>query len=211
GSISRGGESASGAPPCSGRKNEPLGPEAKQHFVSARAPEEEDRGGGERERESARARERRKNMFIQKAWRTAAFGLYGFTQFTKSGFVEHAKKFREEDMQIRLDGKNCLVTGANSGLGYATAQGLASHGATVYMLCRNKERGETALNEIRSKTGNMNVHLEICDLSSINEVKSFATKFSSLEKPLHVLVNNAGLLEHKRTTTPEGCWSSILL
>uniref|UniRef100_A0A453SBK4 Dehydrogenase/reductase SDR family member 12 n=4 Tax=Aegilops tauschii subsp. strangulata TaxID=200361 RepID=A0A453SBK4_AEGTS len=198
------GESASGAPPCSGRKNEPLGPEAKQHFVSARAPEEEDRGGGERERESARARERRKNMFIQKAWRTAAFGLYGFTQFTKSGFVEHAKKFREEDMQIRLDGKNCLVTGANSGLGYATAQGLASHGATVYMLCRNKERGETALNEIRSKTGNMNVHLEICDLSSINEVKSFATKFSSLEKPLHVLVNNAGLLEHKRTTTPEG-------
>ncbi|VAI89531.1 hypothetical protein VPH35_130299 [Triticum aestivum] len=143
-------------------------------------------------------------MFIQKAWRTAAFGLYGFTQFTKSGFVEHAKKFREEDMQIRLDGKNCLVTGANSGLGYATAQGLASHGATVYMLCRNKERGETALNEIRSKTGNMNVHLEICDLSSINEVKTFATKFSSLEKPLHVLVNNAGLLEHKRTTTSEG-------
>lgn len=143
-------------------------------------------------------------MFIQKAWRTAAFGLYGFTQFTKSGFAEHAKKFREEDMQIRLDGKNCLVTGANSGLGFATAEGLASRGATVYMLCRNKGRGETALNQIRSKTGNMNVHLEICDLSSINEIKSFTTRFSSMNKPLHVLVNNAGLLEHKRVTTPEG-------
>uniref|UniRef100_A0A0E0E3B6 Uncharacterized protein n=1 Tax=Oryza meridionalis TaxID=40149 RepID=A0A0E0E3B6_9ORYZ len=143
-------------------------------------------------------------MFIQKAWRTAAFGVYGFTQFTKSGFVEHAKKFREEDMQIRLDGKNCLVTGANSGIGFATAEGLASRGATVYMLCRNKERGETALSQIRSTTGNMNVHLEICDLSSISEVKSFATKFSSTDKPLHVLVNNAGLLEHKRVTTPEG-------
>ncbi|CAN6194661.1 unnamed protein product [Urochloa humidicola] len=143
-------------------------------------------------------------MFIQKAWRTAAFGVYGFTQFTKSGFLEHAKKFREEDMQIRLDGKNCLVTGANSGIGFATAEGLASHGATVYMLCRNKERGEAALNQIRSKTGNENVHLEICDLSSINEVKSFATKFTSMDKPLHVLVNNAGLLEHKRETTAEG-------
>ncbi|BAH93606.1 Os06g0590301 [Oryza sativa Japonica Group] len=130
-------------------------------------------------------------MFIQKAWRTAAFGVYGFTQFTKSGFVEHAKKFREEDMQIRLDGKNCLVTGANSGIGFATAEGLASRGATVYMLCRNKERGETALSQIRSKTGNMNVHLEICDLSSISEVKSFATKFSSTDKPLHVLVSFA--------------------
>ncbi|XP_062178842.1 uncharacterized protein LOC133883509 isoform X2 [Phragmites australis] len=143
-------------------------------------------------------------MFIQKAWRTAAFGLYGFTQFTKSGFLDHAKKFREEDMQIRLDGKNCLVTGANSGIGFATAEGLASRGATVYMLCRNKERGEAALNQIRSKTGNAKVHLEICDLSSLNEVKSFATKFTSLDEPLHVLVNNAGLLEHKREITAEG-------
>lgn len=143
-------------------------------------------------------------MFIQKAWRTAAFGLYGFNHFTKSGFLEHAKKFREEDMQIRLDGKNCLVTGANSGIGFATAEGLASHGATVYMVCRNKERGEAALNQIRSKTGNANVHLEICDLSSINQVKSFATKFTSMDKPLHVLVNNAGLLEHKHETTAEG-------
>ncbi|KAG8075404.1 hypothetical protein GUJ93_ZPchr0006g45422 [Zizania palustris] len=119
-------------------------------------------------------------------------------------FSEHAKKFREEDMQIRLDGKNCLVTGANSGIGFATAEGLASRGATVYMLCRNKERGEAALSQIKSKTGNSNVHLEICDLSSLNEVKSFAAKFTSTDRPLHVLVNNAGILEHKRVTTSEG-------
>jgi hypothetical protein len=103
----------------------------------------------------------------------------------------------------------------------------SSSGATVYMLCRNKDRGEAALNQIRSKTGNANVHLEvwcllillhvwkiqlffmtmcvgyekirlntiimwqICDLSSINEVKSFATKFTSMDKPLHVLVSTA--------------------
>lgn len=46
-------------------------------------------------------------------------------------YREHAKKFREEDMQIRLDGKNCLVTGANSGIGFATAEGLASQYGSI--------------------------------------------------------------------------------
>ncbi|XP_072985835.1 uncharacterized protein [Typha latifolia] len=143
-------------------------------------------------------------MFLQTAWRKVAFGLYGLTQFTKSGFQEHSKKFIEEDMITRMEGKNCLVTGANSGIGFATAEGLASRGATVYMVCRNKERGEDALSKIQSTTGNPNVHLEVCDLSSIKEVKSFASKFSAEDKPLHVLVNNAGVLENKRVTTPEG-------
>lgn len=143
-------------------------------------------------------------MFLQKAWRQVVFGLYGFTQFTKPGFQEHSKKFKAEDMQVSMEGKNCLVTGGNSGIGFATAEGLASRGATVYIVCRNKEKGEAALSKIQSTTGNKNIHLEICDLSSISEVKSFASKFSSENKPLNVLVNNAGLLEHNRVTTPEG-------
>ncbi|CAL9771140.1 unnamed protein product [Musa acuminata subsp. burmannicoides] len=143
-------------------------------------------------------------MGLGDAWRTAAFGLYGFTQFTKSGFLEHSKKFKEEDMQVHMEGKNCMVTGANSGIGYATVEGLASRGATVYMVCRSKERGEAALSKIQLSTGNPNVHLEICDLSSINEVQAFVSRFSVQEKPLHVLVNNAGLLEQNRVTTPEG-------
>ncbi|KAG0461486.1 hypothetical protein HPP92_021783 [Vanilla planifolia] len=123
-------------------------------------------------------------MFLQQAWRSLVFGVYGFTQFTKAGFREHSKKFQTEDMRIGMEGKNCVVTGANSGIGFAAAEGLASRfhvyivrGANVYM---------------------------ICDLSSISEVKSFASRFCSEKKQLHVLVNNAGLLEHNRTTTPEG-------
>lgn len=143
-------------------------------------------------------------MFLQKAWRSAAFGIYGFTQFTKSGFQEHSKKFVPEDMQIQMEGKNCVVTGANSGIGFSTAEGLASRGATVYMVCRSKERGEAALAKIQSNTSNPNVHLEICDMSSVGEVKAFASRFSSDHKPLHVLVNNAGILEHKRVITSEG-------
>ncbi|KAL0440363.1 UNVERIFIED_CONTAM: Dehydrogenase/reductase SDR family member 12 [Sesamum latifolium] len=143
-------------------------------------------------------------MFLVKTWRTLAFGLYGYKNFMKSGFVEHSKNFRPEDMQVQLEGKNCIVTGANSGIGYATAEGLASRGATVYMVCRNKERGEAALSEIQSITGSKSVHLEICDISSISDVKSFAARFSSKDVPVHVLVNNAGLLENDRRTTSEG-------
>ncbi|KAL9665849.1 hypothetical protein QQ045_000170 [Rhodiola kirilowii] len=143
-------------------------------------------------------------MFLIKTWRSTAFGLYGYLNFTKSGFIEHSKKFVPEEMQIRIDGKNCVVTGANSGIGFATAKGLASRGGNVYLICRNKERGETAASEIRSATGNQNVYLEVCDLSSVSDIKSFASRFSSKDAPLHVLVNNAGILEHERITTPEG-------
>ncbi|XP_044475695.1 dehydrogenase/reductase SDR family member 12 isoform X2 [Mangifera indica] len=107
-------------------------------------------------------------------------------------------------MEKHIEGKNCIVTGANSGIGYATAEGLASRGATVYMVCRSKERGEIALSSIQSKTGNPNIHLEVCDLSSVNDIKSFTSRFSSNNIPVHVLVNNAGLLEQNRVITTEG-------
>ncbi|XP_051139738.1 uncharacterized protein LOC127257386 [Andrographis paniculata] len=143
-------------------------------------------------------------MFILKTWRSVAFGIYGFKNFTKSGFLEHSKNFKAEDMQAQIEGKNCIVTGANSGIGFATAEGLASRGATVFMVCRNKEKGETALSQIRAATGNENVHLEICDISLTSDVKSFASRFSSKGLPVHILVNNAGLLENDRQTTSEG-------
>uniref|UniRef100_A0A803MT96 Dehydrogenase/reductase SDR family member 12 n=1 Tax=Chenopodium quinoa TaxID=63459 RepID=A0A803MT96_CHEQI len=139
-----------------------------------------------------------------KAWRSAAFGMYGYLNFTKAGFMEHSKNFKAEDMKVRLDGKNCIVTGANSGIGFATAQDLASRGASVYLLCRSKERGEAALSKIQTETGNQNVYLEICDLSSLSEIKSVSAKFASKGTPLHVLVNNAGILENNRITTSEG-------
>nr|GLL32363.1 dehydrogenase/reductase SDR family member 12 [Ipomoea trifida] len=72
------------------------------------------------------------------------------------------------------------------------------------MVCRNKERGEAALSKIKSATGNKNVYLEVCDISSVSDVKSFTSRLSSTNLPIHVLVNNAGILENNRVTTPEG-------
>lgn len=143
-------------------------------------------------------------MGLLQVYRSVAFSAFGLLQFTKAAFLEHVKKFKDEDMCVDMSGKNCIVTGSNSGIGFATAKALASRGASVYMVCRNKERGVKAVSEIKSNTGNESVYLEVCDLSSLKQVKDFAARFTASNLPLHVLVNNAGLMEHERKTTADG-------
>jgi len=65
-----------------------------------------------------------------------------------------------------MQGKVCLITGANSGIGKATALGLARMGATVVMVCRDRTRGEEAQREIKTQSGNDAVDLLLADLSS---------------------------------------------
>ena len=64
-------------------------------------------------------------------------------------------------MSRDLAGKHCLVTGANQGLGFETSRQLAKRGATLYMVCRSRERGEAAAEAIVSETGNKDVHLKV--------------------------------------------------
>ncbi|XP_047977265.1 retinol dehydrogenase 11-like [Salvia hispanica] len=109
-------------------------------------------------------------------------------------------------MQARIEGKNCVVTGANSGIGYATAEGLAARGATVYIVCRSKEWGEAAHSKIQSATGNKNVHLEICDISSIDDVKTLASRFCAMDEPVHILRLSSNL-----RTSDEGADTVIWL
>jgi len=103
-----------------------------------------------------------------------------------------------------LKGKICLVTGANSGIGKATATGLAALGATVVLVCRDSVKGETALNEVKTKTGNNSVSMMIADLSSLQSIKQFADDFKSKYKQLHVLINNAGVHLATRRLTVDG-------
>jgi len=105
---------------------------------------------------------------------------------------------------MSMKGKICIVTGANSGIGKATAMGLAKMGATVVMLCRNKERGEEAQKEIIDLSGNTNVDLMLCDLASQKEIRSFVSEFKSKYQLLHVLINNAGVMKGKRNTCDDG-------
>jgi len=103
-----------------------------------------------------------------------------------------------------MQNKICIVTGANSGIGKATALELAKMNATIVMLCRNKERGESAQNEIIEITGNNNVDLILCDLSSQKEIRNFVNEFKNKYDRLHVLINNAGVMLSKKDYSVEG-------
>jgi NAD(P)-dependent dehydrogenase (short-subunit alcohol dehydrogenase family) len=105
---------------------------------------------------------------------------------------------------IRMDGKVCLVTGANSGIGKATALELARLGATVVMLCRGARRGEKALQWIRKKSGNEDVHLLLADLSRRKDIFDAVDEFKKRYRRLDVLLNNAGVMTRKRRLTADG-------
>ena len=103
-----------------------------------------------------------------------------------------------------MKGRVCMVTGANSGIGFVTARELASLGASVVMVCRDKGRGEKALEKVKSATDGADVELMLCDLASLASVRAFADEYTKGHESLHVLVNNAGLANVVRKTTRDG-------
>lgn len=94
-----------------------------------------------------------------------------------------------------------LITGANSGIGKATATGLAERGFRVVMVCRDEERGTGARDEIRKATGNEDIDLLLADLASQIEVRALAETINDRYDRLDVLVNNAGVYEDVRSLT----------
>src|SRR6266851_1850701 len=100
--------------------------------------------------------------------------------------------------------KVVLVTGANSGIGRAASLALAKMGATVVMVARNKERGETARSEIVKESQNDSVDLLFADLSSLESVRQLATDFQKKYSKLQILINNAGLFNQRRHVTTDG-------
>jgi retinol dehydrogenase 12 len=105
---------------------------------------------------------------------------------------------------VDMTGKVCLITGGNSGIGKASALGLAKLNATVVIVSRDKDKGEAALIEIRAKSGNRNLDAMTADLSSQDSVRELAHDFKGRYKKLHVLINNAGIFLPKRIQTVDG-------
>ncbi len=103
-----------------------------------------------------------------------------------------------------IDGKTCIITGATSGIGKASAEQLALMGAHVVMVCRNQKKGDRAKAEVEAKSGIKSLELMRADLSSLASVRAFAEEFLKNHDALHVLLNNAGVALPLRSTTIDG-------
>ncbi len=101
-------------------------------------------------------------------------------------------------------GKIILITGGNSGIGKATAIGLAKTGATVIIGCRDAKRGADAVEEIKKASENNNIELLLMDLGSLNSVRAAVDEFKKKHNRLDVLINNAGVFLNKREETKDG-------
>ncbi|RHZ89865.1 hypothetical protein Glove_9g263 [Diversispora epigaea] len=103
-----------------------------------------------------------------------------------------------------LQGKIAIVTGANTGIGFITARELARKNAHVFVACRDQAKGEKAIDEIKQETGNDKVEYLPLDLSSLKSVLKATELFLDRKLPLHILVNNAGIMATPFTLTEDG-------
>jgi dehydrogenase/reductase SDR family protein 12 len=89
---------------------------------------------------------------------------------------------------------------------------LASKNATVHLVCRSEERGKAALEAIKSKTGNNDVFLHICDMAEEEDVRKFASTVTSIvsTKGIYCLVNNAGVMLKDRSVSKTGKETTLI-
>jgi dehydrogenase/reductase SDR family member 12 len=123
--------------------------------------------------------------------------------YTSVGYRIRERTWDPGDL-ARMDGRVVLVTGATSGIGRAAVEGFARLGASVRMLVRDPVRGERVRADVAARSGNDDVAVELCDVSDLAAVRSFAERFSAQVPQVDVLVNNAGVLTGERRTSVDG-------
>ncbi|MEE2785878.1 MAG: SDR family NAD(P)-dependent oxidoreductase, partial [Myxococcota bacterium] len=121
--------------------------------------------------------------------------------YDRSGYVRHAQGFTTSDLDVDLSGRHWVVTGANSGIGWATAKALAERGAHVTLICRSEPRAADAVEQIKANHGEASLAVIIADLAVLSDVRSACR---ALVGPIHGIVFNAGNMVHRYQTTPEG-------
>ncbi len=121
--------------------------------------------------------------------------------FLHAGFEFNRRGFADEP-RVDCSGRVALVTGANSGIGLAAAEGLARQGFHVWLLCRDAARGRAAMESIRKSVPNAALDVATVDVSSLASVRQFVSAFPG--RRVDVLVHNAGVLLHANKVSSDG-------
>ncbi|KAG0376786.1 hypothetical protein BGX24_007229 [Mortierella sp. AD032] len=133
-----------------------------------------------------------------------------FSQFTFWKSFFHGDYYSHDQIPD-LAGKVAIVTGANSGLGYATTVALAAHGARVFLACRSEKRAKEAIERAKAEIKAKFPHspapqldfLEL-DQGDLNKTRQSAQEFLKTGLPLHILVNNSGIYDVPLGLTVDG-------
>ncbi len=126
-------------------------------------------------------------------------GAFGFTRL---GY--ELRQWAWPSLDVSLQGKTVVITGATSGLGRSAAFSLAGLGARLVLVGRDREKTENTRDEISKTTGNDQVIVQLADLSLMAEVHELAERLLRDEPQIDVLINNAAVLPARRTLTTEG-------
>ncbi len=105
---------------------------------------------------------------------------------------------------MNMTNKLCVITGANSGIGFETAKALAKKGAYIVMVCRNEDKAIQAKNEILQTVDDAGIAIVLCDFSIQKEIHKAAEEITSRYKKIDVLINNHGFIASERNETVDG-------
>ncbi len=133
----------------------------------------------------------------------------GLVCFTRLGFRAARKHWNPVSAYQR--DRHVVITGATSGLGLATAATLAARGAELTLVGRDRAKTNGVARDLKRRFGNSSVHVEIADLSRLEDVRALVARLLGKGRPIDVLVNNAGALINPRELTTEGLEKSFAL
>lgn len=134
------------------------------------------------------------NFYLPNMLTSANFLITGTKQFTKNGFLKNSKNFTDLNSQTTAD--HILITGSNSGIGFAAAKQLYNQGASVHLACRNQSRADEARKQIIENSDPDRCFVHILDVSDLKSVKKFTETLADQKYPITTLVNNAGCMVH---------------
>ena len=121
----------------------------------------------------------------------------------KAIMKDNSTKWTEKNLPD-LTGKTIIITGANSGTGFAATKFMSAKGATIVMACRNPDKANKALQSIKNDNAEAKLDFIQLDLSSLASIKQFSEEFKKKYSSLDILINNAGMSQTPDIKTEDG-------